>query len=707
MKKNIFLVLLFVLFSGLSLRSQTLRSSSGERIDRESLVKRHSIVTTGTNLKSPTQVGNGRFAFGMDITGLQTFVPFNTLSDWSWHSFPVPVDTKISDYKPVVVESYGKKIPYMDYNQTAEKASYYMVRNPHRFNLGRIGFRILKTDGTEAGEVDLKHLIQEVDIWTGIVHSRFEINGKPVDVETVCHPDKDMIGVSVKSELLTNGLVSVFLDFPYPDNRYFRDYVGRYDTVQAHKSLLEDVTAQSACIARTIDTTRYFVSMHWTTPAAFARVSCDSHRFILKSNQSDSLSFTCRFSPEKEAVETETEKEVATASATSWKKYWMSGAAVDLSGSKDYRWWELERRIVLSQYLMRMNECGLFPPQESGLVNNGWYGRFHFEMIWWHGLHYYLWDRPELFNSYLGIYKKYLSDAVLRAKSEGRSGARWPKCTGNINREWPCGTHAFLLWHEPHPIYFAETEYRLNPTKETLDKWKEIVMQTADYMADNVFYDKQRKQYVLGPPLVLVSENTNPYETINPTFELSYWRYGLRTAATWCKRLGLPVNKKWTKVLSKLAPLPVKDSVYVTYEGIPDMWTKYTFEHPALTGVLGMLPGDGVDKATFKRTLAKVCKEWQFKKIWGWDFPMMAMAAAKTGQPKLAVDMLMYPTFNFMFDEHGYASGGPHPYFPSNGGLLTAVAMMCAGWDGSVGEAPGFPTDGTWKVRYENLAPIQ
>ncbi|MBK7711782.1 MAG: hypothetical protein IPN67_05190 [Bacteroidales bacterium] len=34
-------------------------------------------------------------------------------------------------------------------------------------------------------------------------------------------------------------------------------------------------------------------------------------------------------------------------------------------------------------------------------------------------------------------------------------------------------------------------------------------------------------------------------------------------------------------------------------------------------------------------------------------------------------------------DGVGLASGGPFPYFPSNGALLTAVAMMVAGWDGS------------------------
>jgi hypothetical protein len=42
-------------------------------------------------------------------------------------------------------------------------------------------------------------------------------------------------------------------------------------------------------------------------------------------------------------------------------------------------------------------------------------------------------------------------------------------------------------------------------------------------------------------------------------------------------------------------------------------------------------------------------------------------------------------------------------YLPGNGGLLAAVAMMAAGWDGGPDTpAPGFPAAG-WTVRYEGL----
>ena len=32
---------------------------------------------------------------------------------------------------------------------------------------------------------------------------------------------------------------------------------------------------------------------------------------------------------------------------------------------------------------------------------------------------------------------------------------------------------------------------------------------------------------------------------------------------------------------------------------------------------------------------------WQWDRSWGWDFPMAAMAAARTGQPELALDFLL------------------------------------------------------------------
>ena len=162
--------------------------------------------------------------------------------------------------------------------------------------------------------------------------------------------------------------------------------------------------------------------------------------------------------------------------------------------------------------------------------------------------------------------------ALERAKSEGRSGARWPKCTGNFNREWPGSAHAYLIWHEPHPIYFAEMQYRQKPAPETLEKWKDVVLNTADYMADYLFYDKKTKQYVLGPPVVVVSENTDPLQTINPIFELGYFRYGLRTG--WAcrkkeRRNGRKYFRRWRPFPLPTASIPPTRASPICGQNIP------------------------------------------------------------------------------------------------------------------------------------------
>ena len=68
-------------------------------------------------------------------------------------------------------------------------------------------------------------------------------------------------------------------------------------------------------------------------------------------------------------------------SEASYKSFWEDGAFVDISGAtSDPRAFELERRTVQSLYLMRSQEAGAMPPQESGLLYNSWTGKHHSEV---------------------------------------------------------------------------------------------------------------------------------------------------------------------------------------------------------------------------------------------------------------------------------------------------------------------------------------
>lgn len=702
-------------------------------IDRQSVVERHKIITTATNPRSPVQVGNGEFAFGVDITGLQTFVPFNTMSHWGWHSDPLPEGMKAEDFKGKIIETHGRPVWYPLDNEEQPELSMWLKGNPHRINLGRLAFDFKKADGSLVRESDLQNIRQEVDLWTGIITSYFELEGTPVHVTTSCHPDMDVIGVIVNSDLLKSGRLNVTIEFPYAtaENSLQNDYVGifqdgggraellkrtiitapgyKWDITGIHKTLFEE-KEDRVNFTNILDNDKYHAALAWETEALFMADLNNPHRFKL-SPKDNTLSFVCAYAPEEIAANLPSAQACVKASKTSWPEFWKSGAAIDLSSSTDPRWMELERRIVLSQYLMRVNEAGTWPPQESGLVSNSdWFGRFHFEMIPSHVLHWALWNRWEEAEKSLHVYRDFLPIAKKRAAKQGYKGARWPKCTAPNGTEWPHPIHAMLTWQQPHPIYFAELNYRLNPTKATLEKWRDVVFETAEFMADFAWYEKENDRYILGPQIFTILESNDPATTINPCLDLGYWRFGLRVAQEWRERLGLDRVAKWDDVLEKLSPLPQKDDLYIAYETIDSANMRRI--HSGTTYTYGNLPGDGVDIETMERTFNKITEGDPGGGGW------MALTAARLNHPEKAIDALLSSmSFSFneskynSFDEHGFAmgySGGnngwPFPFFPSNGDLLTAIAMMAGGWDGAPDiPAPGFPKNGKWVVKYEGF----
>ena len=279
--------------------------------------------------------------------------------------------------------------------------------------------------------------------------------------------------------------------------------------------------------------------------------------------------------------------------------------------------------------------------------------------------------------------------------------------TDPSGRSAPGEINELLIWQQVHPLVFAEYEYRSFPSNDTLEQWADIVQATADWMSVFAFFNESTGVYDIGPPMYIVSEDTQPLVTTNPSFELAYWNFGLSLAETWMQRMGQVVPSNWTAVRQQLATLLVNNGTYMVYEGIePDFWDDptYTSNHPSLVGLYGWLPQTpGVNLTIANATMQKVWTHWNVSDFWGWDFGMLAMAAAREGEPEDAISWLLNE--NFAFDDVGMPLGGvqvPTPYFPGSGSLLLATAMMAAGWDGSNRSAPGFPVDG-WTVRVEGI----
>ena len=675
-------------------------------IDRNDLVNRNNPKLTAVDTLGSLTVGNGEFAYTVDITGMQTFpveyskgMPLGNQSQWGWHSF-----TNVNGYKhEETLREYdfgrGKTelyaVQYNEKGRQQEAANYFRV-NPHRLHLGSVGLEL-----NDASLSDIKNPDQTLDMWNGKISSKFEVNNTTYQVETSAHPNKDMIAVRVKTEGVKP---AIKFRFPYPTGNHTDD-ASDWNAIDKHSSTIIQQTENSALIKRQLDTTVYYVNVEWENKAKLTEKY--KNYFVLQSDENE-INFTSRFSAELPDTKNISTIQTLADAGKFWNDFWTKGAAVDFSECTDERAKELERRVVLSQYLLAIQCSGSTPPQETGLTYNSWYGKFHLEMIWWHQVQFALWNRPEMLERTLGWYNIAEPNAKKIAQRQKFDGVRWMKMTDPSAMEAPSKVGSFLIWQQPHLIYMAELIYRSNPTQETLDKYAHLVEETAKFMYSFATYDELEGRFILKGTIP-AQETLRASETINPPFELSYWHYAMSVAQEWRERSGQKRNLQWDEMIDKLSPLTYNsDGLYLASEDAVDTYKdiRFTSDHPAVLGAVGILPINKlIRKDYMHNTLNWIWDNWNWGKTWGWDYPMTAMSAARLGEPEKAVGALLMEkrTNTYLVNGHNYQDGRLRVYLPGNGGLLTAVAMMCAGWDGSEGKNPGFPKDGKWKVKWEGL----
>jgi hypothetical protein len=690
-----------------------------ESIDRKALVDRNKVQVNAFDSLASLSLGNGNFAFTVDITGLQTFperyskgVPLGTQSQWGWHSFPNTQKYRFEE----TLRAYnfrGKEELYaVQFNEKGrpQAAADYFRINPHRLHLGVVGLELRNPQGEIMRPEDLSEINQELDLWNGTINSLFKAGEFSVHTQSYCHPEMDMMASSIESSMFLSGNLRLRLAFPYPSGNHSDDACD-WSSPGKHSTKVLAQKPGAVLLERRLDNDSYYVLLCWKEQAEFISGPAAHHFYLQPAGEK--LSFTCLFLERNPLLDSSElpacpeSEQVAQASSDYWNQFWLSGGAVDFSACTDPRAPELERRVVLSQYLMAIQCAGVYPPQESGLTYNTWYGKFHLEMHWWHGVHFVLWGRPELLERSLDWYRTAEANAANIAQRQGFKGVRWMKMTDPSAIEAPSKVGSFLIWQQPHIIYMAELLFRHQKDSSVLADYSDLVFKTAEFMADFADYDGMGDRYILQGAIP-AQETLRASETVNSPFELSYWHYALSVAQQWRLRLGLPKNMEWEIVLDKLSPLAHKDGLYLAAETALDTYidTRYTSDHMAVLGALGMMPKSRlVREDIMTNTFNWIWDNWNWGKTWGWDYPMTAMCAARIGLPEKAVDALLMDrrTNTYLVNGHNYQDGRLRVYLPGNGGLLTAVAMMCAGWDGSEGKNPGFPNNGQWKVKWEGL----
>ena len=131
---------------------------------------------------------------------------------------------------------------------------------------------------------------------------------------------------------------------------------------------------------------------------------------------------------------------------TFWRDYWNSGKFFYHEND------ELMRRVILSQYLLIINDSGYIPPAETGLTCNSWYGKAHLEMHYWHMAWAALWGHPELLERSFDWYINILPEAEKNAARNGYKGARWTKMVSYTGKDCPSKIAPLLIWQQPHII---------------------------------------------------------------------------------------------------------------------------------------------------------------------------------------------------------------------------------------------------------------
>eukprot|EP00041_Stephanoeca_diplocostata_P002216 m.24554 g.24554 ORF g.24554 m.24554 type:complete len:887 (-) comp13081_c0_seq1:959-3619(-) len=616
-------------------------------------------------------VGNGAVGFNADATGLQSLnttykiFPLSTLTDWGWHSSPYPPD--VNPFTTFAYQyfntSTGRQVPYPMSNSSTPASGYNWLRNnPHRLSMIQVALRRSADPSAPLVAADIANATQTLDPWTGELQSNFTVASAAVRTWTNCHPDVDILGWKVqvpetavvsRSDKVSgsqNNTIALRIAFPYGSEDPNGDGAN-WDAENMHTTTIVSSSASSVLFHRKLDFDEFHVACRWTEGAVLTRDPASAHAFVLqlpplvqpfgdsaaKSMKVASVELSCMVAPFNAVYPISPDAgwlmakaaatraylaaggstlplydDVASAAAVMWSAFWQRGAFVDLANhTTDTRAYELERRVVLSQFVTRVNSAGATPPQETGYVRNSWTGKFHHEMRWWHQVHFPLWGRGDLLARSDGWFSAMLPNATSYAAFQGYTGARWPKMVGPATSHlvrrsggpgfdapsvgvttytnasqpllyWtgPSTTGPMLIWQQPHAIWMAELQRVLaaNASAEAAvtERLATIVSATADFMASyatvppqNTTSPHAREAHPrngtpeglwLGPPLKAGEEGNPTTSTFNPTFELTYWRLGLQIAMTWRQRAGLPPKPQWEKVLRDLAVPPTMDT---------------------------------------------------------------------------------------------------------------------------------------------------
>ena len=365
-------------------------------------------------------------------TAAPSLLDLNTLASWGWHSNPTffPKTSDPAAYLRAMNWSYletavsataNRTVPYLVGSNMTSTYGGWTARNPHRAGLGQLALRAVRAgaalgdDPAELVATTVVNLTSELDTWAGGVTAAFMLlapggaaSAFAVTVATAVHPDVDLVSTRVTCARTAGaGDCPTALRLALPYSMASSPSANTWGYADAHTSAVVVNTsapgATRVSILHTADDLATTVDCEWDD-ARWTFVRTDvPHAFALvpPPGAAAAVELSCVWAPAglRYPIGTASSAfvrakvaatrallggvarfpfyaDVEAAQAAMFNVFWAGGSFVELAAKGAPDALELERRVVLSRYLTRVNSAGASPPQETGLISNSWAGKF-------------------------------------------------------------------------------------------------------------------------------------------------------------------------------------------------------------------------------------------------------------------------------------------------------------------------------------------
>lgn len=605
----------------------------------QKFVEKFDVTNTHIDIENPLTIGNGNFAFTMDITGLQTLAKeYNLIPLLSMENKFASKKVHGSLRHKEFLSREGRKVSYMTDSLGQEKLFDEYRTNHFKYNMFTLAFYF---NGEQIKKEEIVHVNQRLSLYYGIVISEFFYKNEKITTKSYVDYKYNTLVLEFESNLFNSGL-SVKMS----SKEAWYNKEGNNDSIvpirlEEEKIIITDAYRE--------DKIYYYLDN-------MVAIKRGQDVEFLGSKKKCQLCLGINDFVKK--------------SSNEWPLFW--------NKTKDYYNdnFEIQRRVVLSLYLIRVNSLGNYPPAETGLTCNSWYGKFHLEMHLWHDLGMIYYGHSDLVVPSIDYYLTIIEDARKRAQSNGFSGARWPKMTDPSGLDSPSEIGCLLMWQQPHIIFMLDAIKREN-LDFSLDKYRNIIYETAECLKS--FFILENGKYYLDKPLRPAQEFYEPETVDSPIFEVEYFIYALDIAMKLLREIGVEVD--YSSIIENAVLPKVHKGAYEAHLNTMETYTKYNYDHPLPIMAYTFFESPRLDSQIVANSLAKILETFRIDTMWGWDFPSFAMCLYRLGRYEEALKMLLsnYPKNSYLKNGHNiqYPDQEVLPiYLPGNGAFLIACHMF-------------------------------